>query len=92
MSKYLVSRPAKVLAIVALTGGAFVAGCAVAAQPHMYNALNALENARAELQRASSDRVAIASQRSISLTAPSTRPIWESRRAGADQIGGTAIY
>lgn len=56
MSKYLVSRPAKVLAIVALTGGAFVAGCAVAAQPHMYNARNALENARTELQRASSDK------------------------------------
>jgi hypothetical protein len=46
----ILSRTAKVVAIVALTGGAFIAGCAVAAQPHMQNALAALQNARAELQ------------------------------------------
>ena len=50
MSKYFGSRPAKALAIVALTGGAFIAGCAIAAQPHMDNAMNALLNARSELQ------------------------------------------
>ena len=50
MSKYTASRTVKVLAIVALTGGAFIAGCAVAAQPHMQNALAALQNARSELQ------------------------------------------
>jgi hypothetical protein len=46
----ILSRTAKIVAIVALTGGAFIAGCAVAAQPHMQNALAALQNARAELQ------------------------------------------
>ena len=50
MSKYFGSRSAKALAIVALTSGAFIAGCAVAAQPHMFNALSALQNARGELQ------------------------------------------
>ena len=39
-SKYTASRTVKVLAIVALTGGAFIAGCALAA----------LQNARSELQ------------------------------------------
>jgi hypothetical protein len=44
------SRAVKVLSVAALVGGAFVAGYAVAAQPHMINALHALENARSELQ------------------------------------------
>jgi hypothetical protein len=38
-----------------LTGG-FIAGCAVAAQPHMINALNALQTARAELSVAEHDK------------------------------------
>ena len=35
--------------MIALAGGGFAIGCAVAAQPHMYNALGALQNARNEL-------------------------------------------
>ncbi len=33
-----------------LLGVGFSAGCVVAAQPHMYNALSALQNAKSELQ------------------------------------------
>ena len=50
------SRAVKILAILALTGGAFGTGIAVAAQPHMFNALHALQNARAELQAAETDK------------------------------------
>ncbi len=39
-----------------LLGCGFAAGLAVAAQPHMYNALHALQNARAELQAALADK------------------------------------
>jgi hypothetical protein len=39
-----------------LLGVGFSAGCVVAAQPHMYNALHALQNARAELQEAATDK------------------------------------
>jgi len=39
-----------------LLGSGFATGCVVAAQPHMYNALHALQNARAELQEASTDK------------------------------------
>jgi len=34
----------------------FTAGCVVVAQPHMYNALNALQTARGELQVALADK------------------------------------
>lgn len=50
MSGHTRSRAIKVLSVVALVAGAFIAGCAVAAQPHMFNALHALQNARGELQ------------------------------------------
>jgi hypothetical protein len=39
-----------------LLGVGFTAGCVVAAQPHMYNALHALQNAREELQVAESNK------------------------------------
>jgi hypothetical protein len=39
-----------------LLGVGFAGGCVVAAQPHMYNALHALQNARSELQEASTDK------------------------------------
>ncbi len=39
-----------------LLGAGFVAGSVVAAQPHMYNALHALQNARGELQVAVADK------------------------------------
>lgn len=44
------TRTAKYLTVGVLIAASFAAGCAVAAQPHMVNALNALRNARAELQ------------------------------------------
>jgi hypothetical protein len=45
------------LAVVAgLMAGGFIAGCAFAAQPHMTNALNALQTARAELGVAERDK------------------------------------
>lgn len=34
----------------------FAGGCVVAAQPHMVNALNALQSARSELQEASTNK------------------------------------
>ncbi len=34
----------------------FAGGCVVAAQPHMYNALGALQNAKAELQVAEANK------------------------------------
>ena len=40
----------KSFSVCGLVAGGFAAGCAVAAQPHMINALNALQTARAELQ------------------------------------------
>ncbi len=40
----------KGLALAGLVAGGFATGYAVAAQPHMINALNALQTARAELQ------------------------------------------
>jgi type II secretory pathway component PulM len=39
-----------------LLGVGFSAGCVVAAQPHMYNALHELQNAQAQLQEAISDK------------------------------------
>ncbi len=51
MSISVLNTPAaKLFGIGVLVVGSFVAGCAVAAQPHMHNALNALRNARSELQ------------------------------------------
>jgi hypothetical protein len=40
----------------ALLGVGFMAGTVVAAQPHMNNALHALQNAKAELQEALADK------------------------------------
>jgi hypothetical protein len=40
----------KGLLMAGLAAGGFVIGCATAAQPHMYNALNALRTAQGELQ------------------------------------------
>ena len=39
----------KGLVVAGLVAGGFIADCATAAQPHMINALNALQTARAEL-------------------------------------------
>ena len=39
-----------------LVAGGYVIGCATAAQPHMINALNALQTARAELGMAAHDK------------------------------------
>lgn len=39
-----------------LLGVGFTAGSVVAAQPHMTNALHALQNAQAQLQEASTDK------------------------------------
>jgi hypothetical protein len=39
-----------------LLGVGFTAGAVVAAQPHMYNALHALQNAQGQLQEASTDK------------------------------------
>jgi hypothetical protein len=39
-----------------LLGVGFSAGCVAAAQPHMFNALHALQNARVELEVASHDK------------------------------------
>jgi hypothetical protein len=44
------------LVMTGLIAGAFIAGCAFAAQPHMVNALNALQTARAELSVAEHDK------------------------------------
>lgn len=46
----------KFMLLAGLVGGAYVIGCATAAQPHMYNALNALQTARAELGMAEHDK------------------------------------
>jgi hypothetical protein len=46
----------KVMLLAGLIGGGFVAGYAIAAQPHMINALNALQTARAELSVAARDK------------------------------------
>jgi hypothetical protein len=46
----------KALVVAGLIGGAYIIGCATAAQPHMVNALNALQNARAELQAAEENK------------------------------------
>lgn len=40
----------------ALLGVGFMAGTVVAAQPHMYNALHALQNAQGQLQEAAADK------------------------------------
>jgi hypothetical protein len=53
VSKSALTRLA-VVAAIALSS--FVGGCVVAAQPHMQNALGALQNARAELQVAERDK------------------------------------
>ena len=46
----------KATAVVGLIVGGFIAGCAFAAQPHMVNALNALQTARSELGMAERDK------------------------------------
>ena len=46
----------KAMAVVGLITGGFIAGCAFAAQPHMVNALNALQTARSELGMAERDK------------------------------------
>ena len=46
----------KATAVAGLIAGGFIAGCAFAAQPHMVNALNALQTARSELGMAERDK------------------------------------
>lgn len=46
----------KVVVMAGLVVGGFIAGCATAAQPHMVNALNALQTARSELQMAADNK------------------------------------
>ena len=47
-----VGFPVKILLLAGFVAGGYVAGRATAAQPHMINALNALQTARAELEAA----------------------------------------
>jgi hypothetical protein len=47
---------AKALLVAGLVGGGYIIGYATAAQPHMVNALNALQTARAELGMAEHDK------------------------------------
>lgn len=49
-------RVAGIAAVAAIAVASFAGGCVVAAQPHMYNALGALQNARSELQIAARDK------------------------------------
>ena len=42
--------------VTVIAAASFASGCVVAAQPHMYNALGALQNARSELQVAESNK------------------------------------
>ena len=46
----------KALLVAGLVGGGYVIGVATAAQPHMVNALNALQTARSELGMAEHDK------------------------------------
>jgi hypothetical protein len=43
-------------AVATIAAASFASGCVVAAQPHMQNALAALQNARAELQVAEANK------------------------------------
>ena len=45
-----------IVAVVTIAAASFAGGCVVAAQPHMQNALAALQNARAELQVAEANK------------------------------------
>jgi hypothetical protein len=45
-----------IAAVVTVAAVSFAGGCVVAAQPHMVNALNALQSARGELQVAEHDK------------------------------------
>jgi hypothetical protein len=47
---------AKALLVAGLVGGGYIVGYATAAQPHMVNALNALQTARSELGMAERDK------------------------------------
>jgi hypothetical protein len=49
-------RVAWVAAVTAIAGAAFIGGLAVAAQPHMDNALGALQTAKSELQVAEANK------------------------------------
>jgi len=49
-------RMVKVVLLAGLVAGGYVVGCATAAQPHMVNALNALQLARSELSMAEHDK------------------------------------
>lgn len=46
----------KAALLAGLVAGGYVIGCATAAQPHMINALNALQTARAELEVAAPNK------------------------------------
>jgi hypothetical protein len=50
------ARVIKILLMAGLVAGGYVVGCATAAQPHMVNALNALQTARGELGMAAHDK------------------------------------
>jgi hypothetical protein len=49
-------RLASIAAVATIAAASFAGGCVVAAQPHMQNALAALQNARAELQVAEANK------------------------------------
>ena len=49
-------RHLAVVAVVVIAAVSFASGCVVAAQPHMQNALGALQNARSELQVAEANK------------------------------------
>jgi hypothetical protein len=49
-------RLTAIVAVFTIAAASFAGGCVVAAQPHMQNALAALQNARAELQVAEANK------------------------------------
>lgn len=49
-------RMVGIAAVTVIAAASFASGCVVAAQPHMYNALNALQSARSELEMASANK------------------------------------
>ncbi len=56
MSFIIRHRVAAIAVVSALAGAGCAAGVTYAAQPHMQNALGALQNARNELQNAAADK------------------------------------
>ena len=56
VSRFGRRRMVGIATVAAIAVASFAGGCVVAAQPHMMNALGALQNARSELQVAERDK------------------------------------